>query len=89
MPHHHHPELAPQQLEKLGAGAVNFFLRGFILAASDGPAIGLDTGSFGITDDAVDIAGLYQAAQRRQFIKLVALRGELRGAGFNYFPDSI
>jgi hypothetical protein len=88
MPHHHHLELAPQQLEKLGAGAVNLFLRGFVLAAGDGTPPRLQAGGGGVIDDAVDVAGLDQAAQRRQFIKLVALRCELRGAGFNYFSDS-
>jgi len=38
-----------------------------------------------VADDTVNIAGLYQAAQGRQLVKLVALGGELDGAGFDNF----
>jgi len=89
MPHHHRPELAPQQLGKLGAGFVDFFLRGLVLAAGNRAPPRLQAGCFSVTDDSVDVAGLDQAAQRRQFVKLVALRREAGGTGFNNFADSI
>jgi len=84
MPHHHRHELAPQELEKLRVFLVDCRFAGFVPAAGDGLAIGLDAGSFGMGNNTVDIASLHQAAQRRQFVKLVALRRKLCGAGFDY-----
>jgi hypothetical protein len=89
MPHHHRLELASQQLEKLGAGLVDGFLRGFVFAASDGLAPRLQAGSRGVIDDAVDVSRPDQATQRRQLVKLVALGRELGGAGFDDFGDFV
>ncbi len=45
-----------------------------------------------MADDAVDVQlavfRLHQAAQGRKLIELIALRHEVRGAGFYNFPDS-
>ena len=87
MPRHHRRELAAEQLAELGTGLVNGFLRGFVPAAGDGFTSCIQAFGFSFGDDAVDTAGLHQATERRYFVKLVALGGELRRAGFDYFGD--
>jgi hypothetical protein len=42
-----------------------------------------------VTNDAVDITGLYQAAEGRQLVEFIALGGKLRRRGFNDFGDFI
>lgn len=89
MPHHHRRELAPEKLEKLGTGLVDGLLRGFVFAAGDGFPPRLQSGGFRLSDDAVDVARPDQAAEGWELVKLVALGGELGGAGLDYFRDFI
>ena len=68
---------------------VNVFFRCFVLTAGDGLPTRLEAAGGGVADNTVNVAGLDHAAERRQFVKLVALGGKGGGAGFNYFGDFI
>jgi len=89
IPRHQSRKLAAQQLGKLRAGLVDGFLRRFVFASGYRLSPRLQPGGLGVADDAIDITGLYKRAEGRQPVKLIALGGELGGAGFDDFRDFV
>jgi hypothetical protein len=58
-----------------------------VFTAGDGPPSRLHPDGSGTGDDCIDIPGLYQAAERRNIVKLVTLGSEPGGLGFDDFRD--